>query len=209
MRATRVRTPDGHVWLVWRQWAQRDTALGRSLARRRARRKERWIREGKELDVELAGPDSPRWMSEVQSAQWAVTLISLATALAVPAVLGLLGWLIATRLVPLLPHPSAVAWGLGALTLLGAAALLVNRPWLVVAERQGLHPPRRVWRIRGWWRSRRCRRDLVRAIALGSLDPGAGAAPERHPPYSRFRIPGVRTTGPPTVWLEPHDDNRS
>jgi hypothetical protein len=111
MRATRVRTPDGHIWLVWRQWARRDTALGRSLARRRARRRERWIREGKELDVELAGPSSRRWMADVVDVQRVVTLISLAVAVAVPPLIGLLGWLVATRLVPLLPHPAAVAWG--------------------------------------------------------------------------------------------------
>jgi hypothetical protein len=209
MRATRVRTPDGHVWLVWRQWARRDTALGRSRARRRARRRERWIREGKELDVELAGPDSQRWMSDVETAQWVVILISGAVALAVPALLGVLGWLVATRLVPLLPHPAAAAWGLGALTVVGTAALLVDRPWLVVAERQGLDPPRRVWRVRGWWRSRRCRRDVVRAIALGSLDPGPGAAPEPYPRLSRDRIPRARPTGPPIGWLGPDDDKGS
>jgi hypothetical protein len=96
---------------------------------------------------------------------------------------------------------------------LGAAALLVNRPWLVVAERQGLDPPRRVWRLRGWWRSRRCRRDVATAIALGSLDPGPGAEPgaaqERHPPPSRYRIPRARPTGLPIGWLEPDDDNGS
>ena len=214
MRATRVRTPDGHIWLVWRQWARRDTALGRSLARRRARLRERRIREGKELDVELAGPDSERWMSDVQSAQWVISRISLAVALAValavPPLLGVLGWLVATRLVPLLPHPAAVAWGLGALTVVGTAALLVNRPWLVVAERQGLDPPRRVWRVRGWWRSRRCRRDVARAIALGGLDPGPGAAAEGHPRPSRYRIPRARPTGPPIGWLgQPDDDDGS
>ena len=211
MRPTRVRTPDGHVWLVWRRWARRDTALGRSLARRRARRRERWSREGKELDVELAGPTSQRWISDVQTAEWVVTAIALVVALAVPALIGVLGWLVATRLAPLLPHPAAVAWGLGALTVVGVAALLVNRPWLVVAERQGLDPPRRVWRVRGWWRSRRCRRDVVRAIALGGLDPrpGGAAADERHPPPSRYRIPRARPSGPPIGWLEPDDDNGS
>jgi hypothetical protein len=39
-----------------------------------------------------------------------------------------------------------------------------------VAERQGLDPPRRAWRVIGWRRSGRCAREVARAIAQGRLD---------------------------------------
>ena len=54
---------------------------------------------------------------------------------------------------------------------IGVLALaLIRRPWLVEAERQGLDPPRRAWRVIGWRRSGQCVREVARAIAQGRLD---------------------------------------
>ena len=55
-----------------------------------------------------------------------------------------------------------------------AAVVLVERftrPWFIEAESARLfHPPRRIWRVRGWWRSRRVFRAVVAAIAEGRID---------------------------------------
>jgi hypothetical protein len=60
---------------------------------------------------------------------------------------------------------SVLAGGIGVLAL-----VLFRRPWLVEAERQGLDPPRRAWRVTGWRRSGRCAREVAGAIAQGRLD---------------------------------------
>jgi hypothetical protein len=59
---------------------------------------------------------------------------------------------------------------------LAAIAILVvldrlTRPWLIEAESARLfHAPRRIWRIQGWWRSRRAFRAVATAIAEGRID---------------------------------------
>ena len=84
--------------------------------------------------------------------------------------LGLLGWFVATRVVPSMAHPAAVLDGLGGAIVLVAASLLIDRPWLVEAERRGIDAPRRVWRVRGWRQSGRVLREVVAAIRRGRLD---------------------------------------
>jgi hypothetical protein len=110
---------------------------------------------------------------------------------------------------PRLAGAAAVGEGLGALIVVAAAALLINRPWLVVAERRGLRPPRRVWRVNGWWRSRRCLRDVIAAIAVGGLDAEPGGPTASDPGSRRYRVPGRSPTGLAIGWLELDDDNGS
>jgi hypothetical protein len=60
--------------------------------------------------------------------------------------------------------------------ILAAIAILVvldrlTRPWFIEAESARLfHAPRRIWRIQGWWRSRRALRAVATAIAEGRID---------------------------------------
>lgn len=61
------------------------------------------------------------------------------------------------------------------LALAAAVALVLvdwcTRPWFVEAESARLfHAPRRIWRVRGWWRSRRVIGAVVAAIADGRID---------------------------------------
>src|SRR6266699_455533 len=140
MRGTTVTTPEGHVWMVRRRWARRDTALRRYLDRRRAFRRMLWIRRGKRLDLEMVGPTSRSWVADTEVAQEVVVLLCAIVILAATAGLGLLGWFVAARLAPSMPHLGAVLGGLAATTVAVAAGVLVGRPWLVEAEQRGIDP---------------------------------------------------------------------
>jgi hypothetical protein len=138
-----------------------------------------WIRRGKQLDLEMVGPTSSSWITDIELAQEVVVLLCAIVILGAAAGLGLLGWFVATRVVPSMAHPAAVLGGLGGAIVLVAASLLIDRPWLVEAERRGIDAPRRVWRVRGWRRSGRVLREVVAAIGRGRLDvEPAGALPE-------------------------------
>jgi hypothetical protein len=51
----------------------------------------------------------------------------------------------------------------------------LTRPWFIEAESARLfHPPRRIWRVHGWWRSRRAFRAVVAAVAEGRIDSDHG-----------------------------------
>ena len=61
------------------------------------------------------------------------------------------------------------------LALAGVAAVVLvdrlTRPWLIEAESGRLfQAPRRIWRVQGWWRSRRVLRAVVAAVADGRID---------------------------------------
>lgn len=67
---------------------------------------------------------------------------------------------------------------IGAVVAVAAALWLLDRltrPWFVEAESARLfHAPRRVWRVQGWWRTRRAYREVVAAIAEGRIDSAHG-----------------------------------
>jgi hypothetical protein len=47
----------------------------------------------------------------------------------------------------------------------------LTRPWFIEAESARLfQAPRRIWRVHGWWRSRRAFRAVATAIADGRID---------------------------------------
>jgi len=127
----------------------------------------------------VVGPTSRSWITDIELAQEVVVLLCAIVILGAAAGLGLLGWFVATRVVPSMAHPAAVLGGLGGAIVLVAASLLIDRPWLVEAERRGIDAPRRVWRVRGWRQSGRVLREVVAAIRRGRLDvEPAGALPE-------------------------------
>jgi hypothetical protein len=183
MRGTTVRTPDGHVWTVRRRWARRDTALRRYLARRSASRRIQSIRRDKQPDLEATGPNLESWIFEMRMAQDIVAVLGAVVILVAATGLGFLGWLVVTAVRPSIPHPALVLSVLATAIVAVAVGVLINRPWLVEAERLGIDPPRRVWRARGWRRSGRVLREVVAAIGQGRLDVRpSGAVPENPRP---------------------------
>jgi hypothetical protein len=68
-----------------------------------------------------------------------------------------------------LPFVVANAVWIGLAAALTASVVVVDRltrPWFVEAESARLfHPLRRIWRVHGWWPSRRVIRAVVAAIA--------------------------------------------
>jgi hypothetical protein len=66
-----------------------------------------------------------------------------------------------------------LGWISAALAMIAILVLLdrLTRPWLIEAESARLfHAPRRIWRMHGWWRSRRVFRAVAAAIAEGRID---------------------------------------
>jgi len=177
-----VVTPDGHVWFV---------------RRRRARRRPFWASRPPERfhgDDELPDPDErlpfpapldlfntrgegigePGFnrYGESDKARAYVALDAIAVTM---VVVGVVGWLVATFVLPwLVPWVSGHARPLltGAAVLVALAALnQLHRPWYVELQRQGLaDAPRRVWRVQGWRRSARRMDELTAAIREGRID---------------------------------------
>jgi hypothetical protein len=66
-----------------------------------------------------------------------------------------------------------IGWIGAALATVAILVLLdrLTRPWFIEAESARLfHAPRRIWRITGWWRTRRAFQAVVTAIAEGRID---------------------------------------
>jgi hypothetical protein len=72
------------------------------------------------------------------------------------------------------PFMVANAVWIGLALAASAALVLVDRltrPWFIEAESARLfHPPRRIWRVHGWWRSQRVFQAVVAAAAEGRID---------------------------------------
>ena len=174
-------TPDGHVWFV---------------RRRRARRRPFWAPRPPERyqgEEELPDPDEqlpvPGIMDLFTYAEddlgergfdrryddRAAADVSLIVIAILLVVVGLLGWLVATYVLPwLVPWVSGHARPL-LIGAAGVAALValnqLHRPWYVELQRQGLaDAPRRVWRVQGWRRSGRLMDRLTAAIREGRID---------------------------------------
>jgi hypothetical protein len=165
VREQRVVTPDGHVWNV------------RQLP---ARRRLPWKREaGHELSpaereaVPLL-PDRGEVLEsfgrlvfwDVESGLIVVVAVAVAIVVAIGALLGLTrAWLLPA----LADHLDLVA----AIPAAVVAVLLLDRltrPWLIEAMSARLvDPPRRVWRVQGWWRARRAFRAVAAAVADGRI----------------------------------------
>lgn len=171
MREKRVTTPDGRVWYVRRRWARRrppwkrraDQELGPA-----ERDAGPVLVDGDELLDSLAGIF---WYGEEVVRFLAVALLALAVVL-VAVVAAVTREVVAPFVVDNLPLIAAVVGVATALWLLDR----LTRPWFVEAESAKLfHAPRRVWRVRGWWRTQRAFGAVVAAIADGRIDSRHGA----------------------------------
>jgi hypothetical protein len=91
-------------------------------------------------------------------------------AVALLLLLAVLG-LVVERVVPfLVGNALPIGAGLAALAAVVLADRL-TRPWFIEAESGRLvDPPRRIWRVSGWWRARRAFRVVVDAVAEGRID---------------------------------------
>ena len=166
MREQRVTTPDGRVWYVRRRWAKRQLPW--------KRRPDHEL-SPTERDAVPALPDTDDLIGPLAGLLSCDPEVGLLLAAALLA-LGVLAVLAAAGAVVRWVVPFVVAnvvW-IGLAVALTAAVVLVDRltrPWFVEAESARLfHPPRRIWRVHGWWRSRRVIRAVVAAIAEGRID---------------------------------------
>jgi hypothetical protein len=167
VRERRVVTPDGHVWHVRRRWAKRQLPWKRRAA---------WYELSPvERDAVPVLPDSGealdafgRFIHFDVEVGIGVVLVLLVLGL---AGIGELVEVTGAWVVPLLAaNAELIAAGLAV-----AAALLLldrlTRPWFIEAESARLvDAPRRIWRVQGWWRTRRAFRAVAAAIADGRID---------------------------------------
>jgi hypothetical protein len=166
VRQERVTTPDGHVWYVRRRWARRQPPWKRR-AYQELGPAERdagpVLVDGEELLDSLA---RLLWFDGEVGVVALLGLVVLAAVL-VAVLTGFVREVVAPFVADNLPVIAAVVAVATALWLLDR----LTRPWFVEAESARLfHAPRRVWRVQGWWRTRRAYREVVAAIAEGRID---------------------------------------
>src|SRR6266545_3591394 len=97
-----------------------------------------------------AGPTSSSWITDIELAQEVVVLLCAIVILGAAAGLGLLGWFVATRVVPSMAHPAAVLDGLGgAIVLVARSGAVVSTSSRPAAPREPpLAPPKTLARPR-------------------------------------------------------------
>jgi hypothetical protein len=166
VREQRVTTPDGHVWYVRRRWAKRQLPW---------KRRADYELSPAERDAVPLVADTDALFSPVAElfSLDAEAGLFIALALLALAALGTLALVGAVRewVVPFVV--ANIGWIGATLAVIAILVLLdrLTRPWLVEAESARLfHAPRRIWRVRGWWRSRRAVRAVAAAIAEGRID---------------------------------------
>ena len=200
-RGRRVVTPDGRVWYVRRRWAKRRLPWSRHTGQPTMRL---------DADEELAAEDrvappieslftySGRDLDHLNEVVFRrahddrhAARVMVTVLVVVVVVVGLLAAATIEYVLPWLV-PLVVANAQPILGVAAAVAVLVivdylRRPWFVELQRQGLSDaPRRVWRVRGWWRSGRLMNQIVVAVGEGGVDGDRATIlfrdPDRRPP---------------------------
>jgi hypothetical protein len=177
VREKRVTTPDGHIWYVRRRWAKRQLPW--------KRRADYELGPTERDDVPVL-PDADdllgSWERHVglDIEHDLYLVLGLAVLGVGAAVAGAV--VVVERGVPFLV--ANIGWIGAALAVIAILVLLdrLTRPWFIEAESARLfRGPRRIWRVHGWWRSRRAVRAVVMAIADGRIDNehGVGLFTER------------------------------
>ena len=165
MREQRVTTPDGRVWYVRRRWAKRQPPWKRPSDHELSPTERDAVPVLPDTD-DLIGPLGGLFTVDAEVGLFlAVALLALGSLAVLVAVWAVVHWVV--------PFVVANAVRVGLALVATAAVVLVDRftrPWFIEAESARLfHPPRRIWRVRGW-RSRRVFRAVVAAIAEGRID---------------------------------------
>jgi hypothetical protein len=161
-----VTTPDGHVWYVRRRWAKRQLPWKRRGDHELSSAERDGVPIVADTD-ELLGPVAEVFAFD---AEGGLLLVLALLALAALGVLALIG-VVREWVVPFLV--ANAGWIGAALATMAVLRLLdrLTRPWFIEAESARLfHPARRIWRVHGWWRSRRAVQAVVAAIAEGRID---------------------------------------
>ena len=166
VREQRVTTPDGRVWYVRRRWATRQRPGKRRPDRELSPEERDAVPLLPDTDDLISPPAGLLSVDPEVGVLLAVALLALG-ALAVLATVGaVVHWVV--------PFVAIHAVWIGLALAAIAVVVLVDRctrPWFIEAESARLfQPPRRIWRVHGWWRSRRVFGAVVAAIAEGRID---------------------------------------
>lgn len=166
-------TPDGHAWYVRRRRAKRQPPW--QVPWQRHASYELSATERDTVPVlpdsdELVGPLVGLTAVDAEFGLLVVVAVVVALLALVALVVGALVGVARAWVVPLLvDHAGLVAAALAA-TAAGLLLDWLSKPWLIEAESAHLvNARRRIWRIRGGWRSRHAFRAVVAAIAEGRI----------------------------------------
>ena len=166
MREQRVTTPDGHVWYVRRRWAKRQLPWKRRADYELSPAERDAVPVLVDTD-ELLGPVIELFSIDAEAGVLIALALLALVALGVFALAGVVREWVVPFLVANIGWIGATLAAIAILVLLDRLA----RPWFIEAESARLfHAPRRIWRIQGWWRSRRAFRAVAAAIAEGRID---------------------------------------
>ena len=124
---------------------------------------------GRDLD-HLGEVAFDRWHDDRHAAKAMVTALVVGVVVvglvAAASVEYVLPWL-----VPLVVANARLILGVAVAVVVLVILDRLQRPWFVELQRQGLSDaPRRVWRLRGWWRSGRLMNQIAAAIREGRID---------------------------------------
>lgn len=184
-RERRVVTPDGHVWHVRRRWAKRRLPWSRQPGQQTARFDAEPELSAEELivppldglfsysgnDLDHLGERSFDLFHDERHAAGTMVWVLVVGFLAVGIVVSAFVHYVLPWLLPLLVANVRPILGVAVAVALLAILDRLQRPWFVELQRQGLSDaPRRVWRVRGWRRSRRLISELATAIREGRID---------------------------------------
>ena len=166
MREQRVTTTDGRVWYVRRRWAKRQLPWKRQPDHELSPAERDTVPILPDID-DVIGPLGGLLSVDPEvGVLVAIALLALGALAVVAAVGAVVRWVV--------PFMVANAVWIGLALAVSAALVLVDRwtrPWFIEAESARLfHPPRRIWRVHGWWRSQRVFRAVVAAAAEGRID---------------------------------------
>ena len=166
MREKRVTTPDGHAWYVRRRWARRQPPWKHQADHELSPVERDTVPILTDTD-DLLGPVLESFTLDAEVGLFVVLALLAVIALGALALVGV----VREWVVPFLV--ANLGWIDVALATIAVLVFLdrLTRPWLIEAESARLfHSPRRIWRIHGWWRSRRAFRAVVTAITEGRID---------------------------------------
>lgn len=160
-----MATPDGHVWHVRRRWAKRQGPWKRRAGYELTPLERDTVPALRYTD-DLMGSFGRLTNFDVESGLVVLLVVLAVAVLAVGALVVVTGaWVVPF----LVDNLQVIAVVLAAIL----AVLLVDRltrPWFIEAESARMvDAPRRIWRVKGWWRARRAVRTLVAAIADGRI----------------------------------------
>jgi hypothetical protein len=108
----------------------------------------------------------PRWRGGSTEGGWLDILDVGSTADSLPALAVIVGIVLVLGLFIFVVLPLLLL--LGELVIVAAGAYVLGKPWFIEAETLGPPEELKVWRVRGWRRSRRAVDEVSRELYLGA-----------------------------------------